>query len=69
MTKLEKSTDLIVYDHFNKYSEGLIIEPKKTENVTDANKEKEKHPVIYAEDEKKNTKKKKKTTKLFVEIN
>jgi type I restriction-modification system DNA methylase subunit len=32
MTKLEKSTDLIVYDHFNKYSEGIIIEPKKSEN-------------------------------------
>jgi hypothetical protein len=32
MKKLEKSTDLIVYDHFKKYSEGIIIEPKKSEN-------------------------------------
>jgi hypothetical protein len=33
MNKLEKSTDLIVYDHFNKYSEKVIIEPKKSENL------------------------------------
>jgi type I restriction enzyme M protein len=32
MKKLEKSTDLIVYDHFNQYTEEIIIEPKKSEN-------------------------------------
>ena len=32
MEKLEKYTDLIVYDHFKKYSQGIIIEPKKSEN-------------------------------------
>lgn len=32
MKKLEKSTDLIVYDHFKKYLDGIIIEPKKSEN-------------------------------------
>lgn len=32
MKKPEKSTDLIVYDHFNQYSEEIIIEPKKSEN-------------------------------------
>lgn len=40
----------------------------KQENENDACEEKEKHPVIYAKDEKKTTKKKKKATKLFIEI-
>ena len=32
MNKLEKSTDLIVYEHFIKYSDEIIIEPKKSGN-------------------------------------
>lgn len=32
MNKLEKSTDLIVYEHFSQYSKEIVIEPKKSEN-------------------------------------
>jgi hypothetical protein len=52
-------------------TKGLEQKIQNTDNVDkkeNDNEEKEKHPVIYAENEKKNTKKKKKTTKLFVEI-
>jgi hypothetical protein len=50
-------------------TKGLEQKIQKQENTQDTCEEKEKHPVIYAKDEKKNTKKKKKATKLFVEIN
>jgi type I restriction-modification system DNA methylase subunit len=54
MNKLEKSTDLIVYDHFNKYSERIIIEPKKSENfriqkILESSSKKETNKVGFPE--------------------